>query len=176
MQKHFTNANQTTAPVRHVVRLGRLIATLQTVVTIIVILAIAITALASLDNALTPAVQLTHTADGPAALSVVSAFEYDGKSGTLYAGSNAGVFKSTDEGLNWRPISNGLTGMDIQDLLIDYKTGDLYAVAYGAGLFRLRNGSNAWVGAGNGFRGSSLLSMAINGQTGTLYAGLAGYG
>ena len=175
MQKKTKDAKQSTAPVRRAVRFGRLITTLRTVITILVILAIAIPALAALDNALTPAVQLAHAADGPAALSAVRAFEYDGRSRTLYAGSNAGVFISTDDGQNWFPASDGLPSMDIQRLLFDHTIGDLYALVFGSGLYRLRNGSHTWSGAG-GFNGSALLSLDINQQTGMLYAGLIDYG
>lgn len=175
MQKKTRDAKQSTAPVRRAVRFGRLITTLRTVVTILVILTIAIPALAALDNALTPAVQLAHAADGPVAISAVRAFEYDGRTRTLYAGSNAGVFTSTDDGQNWSPASEGLPSMDIQGLLLDHATGDLYALVFGRGLYRLPNGSHTWYGAG-GFNGSALLSLDINQQTGTLYAGLIDYG
>ena len=176
MQKQNTNAKQSTVPARRVVRLGRLIAVIRTVITVIVILAIAITALATLDNTLAPSVQLAHAVDGPAALSVVRTFEYDPKTNTLYAGSNAGVFKSTDDGVNWLPAGNGLPGVDIQDLLIDHETGNLYTVVFGVGLFRSEDGAQSWQDISGDFRGSAVLTVGIDQQTGVMYAGLVGYG
>ena len=173
MQKNTGDARQTNTPVRRAVHLGRLLAIIRTVITLLVILAIAIPALAALDNALTPAVQLAHAANGPQSISAVRAFEFDGK--TLYAGTDAGVFTSTDDGQNWFPDSNGLPSMDVQKLLFDRTTGDLYAIVFGSGLYRLDRGSNTWYGAG-GFNGSALLSLDINPHTGTAYAGLIDYG
>jgi photosystem II stability/assembly factor-like uncharacterized protein len=175
MQKQTIDAKQSTASVRRAVRLGRLFKTLRNLIAILIVLAILIMAFATLDNALAPAVQLAHAADGPAALSVVRAFEYDARANVLYAGSNAGVFISTDDGLNWFPASEGLPSMDIQSLLFDRRTGDLYAIVFGSGLYRLSSGSHTWVGAG-GFNGSALLSLDINQRTGTIYAGLIDYG
>src|SRR5512133_2225713 len=115
MRNQNNGATQSSGvPRRRAIRLGQLITTVRTVLTLLLALVIAIAGLASLDNALAPAIPLAHAADGPAALSLVRALEYDAQHNALYAATNAGVFKSTDGGLNWLPASNGLSGVDVQ--------------------------------------------------------------
>ncbi|MCL4506455.1 MAG: hypothetical protein M1434_08410 [Chloroflexi bacterium] len=176
MQKQKSVSRSTPSTRRLPFRPARALKTARRVLTVVVAVIIAVAALTSLDNALTPAVQLTHTATGPAALSVVRSLEVDTDSGALYAGSNAGVFKSTDGGVTWLPASQGLPGIDIQYLMYDSKTRTLYAVLFGVGLFRSTDGAASWQGIGQGMRSNQLLSVAVDPRTGLLYAGLQGYG
>lgn len=174
--KEQTTQFATSSGLRLGIRFTRVLAVLRAVITIIIVIALTITALATLDNALAPAVQLTHASRGPEALSVVRALAYDQSSGALYSASNAGVFKSVDGGVNWSPVNRGLSGVDAQDLLLDQKTGDIYAVMFGIGLFRSTDGGQNWSNISRGFRGSELLTVAYDDRIGVLYAGLRGYG
>jgi photosystem II stability/assembly factor-like uncharacterized protein len=69
---------------------------------------------------------------------------------TLYAardgsGFNSGVFKSTDSGVNWQAINNGLTSGFIYHLALDPTTPTtLYAAAGSGGLFKSTNGGGSW--------------------------------
>jgi ligand-binding sensor domain-containing protein len=149
---------------------------LRRILTLILVIVLAVVGLATLDNALAPAVQLSSVTHGPPALSVVRALEVDEKASMLYAGSNAGVFKSSDGGMIWLPASNGMPGVDVQDLLFDRRTNTLYAVLFGVGLYRSSDGAQTWQPAGQGMRGSELLTLALDERDGLMVAGLRGYG
>jgi len=57
---------------------------------------------------------------------------------TLYAGTDGGVYKSTDGGANWQAINTGLTNLGVNALAIDPRTPTtLYAGTAGGGVFRL---------------------------------------
>lgn len=64
---------------------------------------------------------------------------------TLFAATfGAGVFKSTDGGNNWSPINNGMTGLYIQQLIINH--GVLYAVPYpGRGIYKSMDDGAHWI-------------------------------
>ncbi len=164
------------APRLHVLRIGRLLVVVRVVLLAVLVIALVVAGLASLDNALTPAVQLAYVTDGPQALAAVHTLLLDPRSGALYAGTDAGLFKSTDDGRNWLPSGNGLPGVDILNLSANHRTGDLYAVVTGVGLFRSSDGAQSWTDITNGFRGSSLVSIGVDEQTGMLLVGLLGYG
>lgn len=60
---------------------------------------------------------------------------------TLYAGTNGGVFKSTNGGANWAAINTGLTNQGIQDLSINPSIPTtLYAGTGGPGVFKSTTG------------------------------------
>ncbi len=174
MQKQQT---VTSSPLRRLpFRPARALKTARRILIAVLVAALALAGLTALDNALTPAVQLAHAATGPAALSAVRALEADPATGALFAGSNAGVFKSVDGGATWLPASRGLPGTDIQDLLMDNQNHTLYAVLFGVGLFRSMDGAASWQAIGEGMRASELLSIAYDPRTRTMYAGLQSYG
>jgi hypothetical protein len=55
---------------------------------------------------------------------------------TLYAGTNGGVFVSTDGGASWTPMNGGLTKPGVNALaLAPGPGGALYAATNGAGVF-----------------------------------------
>ena len=59
---------------------------------------------------------------------------------TLYAGTDGGVFKSTDGGMNWSAVNTGLTATGVHALAIDPQTPTtLYAGTYG-GVFFIQQG------------------------------------
>lgn len=55
--------------------------------------------------------------------------------GVIYASCANGVFRSTDDGMSWLPLSEGLTTMNVLSLAID-SAGYVYAGTGGHGVFR----------------------------------------
>jgi hypothetical protein len=161
---------------RRFIRPTRFFAALWRVLAVLLVIALFISGWATLENVTAPMVQPAYAATGPAGLAVVRRLERDSKTNTLYAGSNAGVFKSSDDGVTWTPASHGLPGIDVQDMLFDPQTSTMYTVLFGVGLFRSPAGEDNWQNISRGFRGSELLTVAVDQRTGVLYAGLRGYG
>jgi len=99
---------------------------------------------------------------------------------TLYAGTNSGIFKSTDAGATWNAINPAIS---VMSLAIDPRNPDtLYAGSYG--VFKSIDGGDHWIAASSGlpkaFAGrdasnapySNVLSFAIDPQNpSTLYTG-----
>lgn len=81
-----------------------------------------------------------------------------GAQGKSYAGTDAGVFVSEDQGASWRTWSYGLSGAGllIDDLWTD-ADNNLWAATYGGGIYRspLNNTSN-WSPVNNGLLGNAL--------------------
>ncbi len=64
---------------------------------------------------------------------------------TMYAGTWAGVFKTTDGAVSWMPASTGLTILPVLVLAIDpQNTRTLYACAAGPELFKSTDGAASW--------------------------------
>jgi hypothetical protein len=113
---------------------------------------------------------------------------------TLYAGTDIGVFKSTNGGANWTAINGGLPYYwdyeigtyhpDVHTLVIDPQTPDtLYAAVscYGDvedGVFKSTDGGANWTAINNGLATYlEATALAINPQTpDTLYVGTSGSG
>ncbi|MFZ5819815.1 MAG: hypothetical protein ACOYYJ_07930 [Chloroflexota bacterium] len=82
----------------------------------------------------------------------VTAFATDKKDpDVIYAGmKNAGVYKTIDGGLSWRPAHYGLSNTQVESLVIDSKnTRILYAGTMG-GVFKTEDGGENWRKIGNG--------------------------
>jgi photosystem II stability/assembly factor-like uncharacterized protein len=69
----------------------------------------------------------------------------------IYAGmKNTGVYKTTDGGLSWHPMPNGLANMQVVSLLIDlHDPRILYAGTMG-GIFKTEDGGENWFRIGRG--------------------------
>jgi photosystem II stability/assembly factor-like uncharacterized protein len=94
----------------------------------------------------------------------------------LYAGTDGGLFKSTNGGESWNAINSGLGDYDILDLAIDPVTPTtIYAaVAFhtlaGGGVFKSMDGGNSWSAARKGLP-NYVSKLAIDPLTPTtLYA------
>jgi hypothetical protein len=101
-------------------------------------------------------------------------------SSTLYAGSQLGLFKSTDRGNNWTAINDGLTKTNpivpypaydpaygVRALVIDpANSSTLYAVLE-SGLFKSTDGGNSWNLLRSGFVGGLAFNPA---DPSTIYA------
>jgi photosystem II stability/assembly factor-like uncharacterized protein len=90
---------------------------------------------------------------------------------TLYAGTERGVFKSTDEGANW--TINGLLGVIVRALVIDPTTpATLYAGTEGGGVFQSTDAAASWTAVNAGLTSTYVLALAIDPiNPDTLYAG-----
>ena len=83
----------------------------------------------------------------------------------LYAGTEGGVFKSTNGGANWSVA--GLTGPDILALGIDpINTNTLYA-GTSEGVFKSTDGGTGWGAVDNGLTETSIRVLAIDPKTPT---------
>jgi uncharacterized repeat protein (TIGR01451 family) len=71
-------------------------------------------------------------------------------SANLYAGTFAGLFKSTNGGATWNPSGFGLTTLNIQQLRIDPNTPTtIYAATAGAGVFKSMDAGATWQPSGS---------------------------
>jgi len=94
-----------------------------------------------------------------------------GSNNTVYAGTNGGVFKSTD-GTNWTAINSGLTVAKVYSLAIDSRD-TVYAGTYD-GIFKSTNGTN-WTEINSGLTNTDVYSLAIDSRD-TVYVGTWGGG
>ena len=78
----------------------------------------------------------------------------------VYDGGANGVFKSTDGGINWRSINNGLANVGINMLAIDPVTTTTIYAATDAGIFKSVNGGKTWVAKYNNI--SNLSGLVID--------------
>ena len=80
----------------------------------------------------------------------------------LLAGTANGVYFSSDDGVNWIPINNGLTNLDVKALAV--KDTNIFAGTGGGGVFLSTNNGNSWTPVNNGLSGLALdvLSFAFN--------------
>jgi photosystem II stability/assembly factor-like uncharacterized protein len=92
---------------------------------------------------------------------------------TIYAGTNAGVFKTTDAGEHWTAIAPAL--YDVHALVIDPSApSTLYAAVSSKGVFRSTDGGSTWSPIGVSYWW--VTTLAIDPQNGTLYATVAEFG
>jgi photosystem II stability/assembly factor-like uncharacterized protein len=95
-----------------------------------------------------------------------------GDTKTFYAGAwsndeaGHGVFKSTDNGKNWKPSGNGLPDGAV-NLLRTEAPKTIYAVVEKEGVFRSRDGGGSWANAGSGLPGGEIHDLAIDPSTPT---------
>jgi photosystem II stability/assembly factor-like uncharacterized protein len=88
--------------------------------------------------------------------------------GTL-AATLGGVFRSTDGGIHWNPLANGINYEKVITLL-STSSGDLYAGTWYNGIFRYRPTTTAWETLNNGLNESIITSLCMN-KSGYLFAG-----
>lgn len=94
---------------------------------------------------------------------------------TLYAGTDGGVYKSTNGGGNW--VNAGLISTDVSALVIDPVTpATLYAGSDRGGVYRSTDGAGSWSPVNTGQTQPQVIALAIDPTTpNILYAGTHSY-
>ena len=88
----------------------------------------------------------------------IQAFAYNG--GTVFAGTQGGVFVSTDHGASWNAFNNGLSNPDVLSLTLQGST--ILAGTLGGGVFQSPVASNSWSEVNNGLGDKTVLALTVN--------------
>jgi len=89
-------------------------------------------------------------------------------SGTnLFAGTERGVFRSTNGGINWTAVNSGLTKFEVLALAV--QGSNLFAGTKEGGMFLSTDDGGTWTPADSGLTDADILSFAISGDN--LFAG-----
>ena len=111
---------------------------------------------------------ITWTETGLAKVNVTVLAIAPTDSNTLFAGSAHSVYKSSDGGATWVPLSQGLSqlaesGAVITSLAIDPgNPATVYASTSGAGIYITSDGGNHWVGFNEGLTTMDVQSVATS--------------
>ncbi|MGA1250239.1 MAG: hypothetical protein ACO3YM_07150 [Candidatus Kapaibacteriota bacterium] len=73
---------------------------------------------------------------------------YAGKQGRLFATTDKGIYRSTDDGMSWTKTSNGIPNAVVNDI-VDHSSG-IYAAVEGEGIFISADGGLNWKDADAG--------------------------
>jgi hypothetical protein len=96
----------------------------------------------------------------------VNAFAVDpADSGKLYAGTDIGVYRSTDGGATWEPFSNGLPRVAVFDMAIQNPNRILRIATHGRGMWEISLNAPVAPGTLQGTVTDSATSAPINGAT-----------
>ena len=99
----------------------------------------------------------------------VNAFAVLGES--LFAGTDGGVFRSTDNGTSWTAVNNGLSLSDRRVSAFAVIGGSVFAATI-TGVYRSTNNGNSWIKLDPGF--SDVITFAVSGTN--LFAGTSDRG
>ncbi len=58
--------------------------------------------------------------------------------GTLYVGTDAGVYQSTDGGATWLAVGTGLPRVPVDDIQLTTGTNTLFAATFGRGMWKVK--------------------------------------
>jgi len=95
-------------------------------------------------------------------------------SGTLYAGTDGGIFKSVDAGVTWGPVKSGLTSFTVFALVLDPSAHENVYAGTNGGVFKSVNAGASWSAQRTGLGKIAVLALAIDPSSpSTLYAGTA---
>ena len=99
-------------------------------------------------------------------------------SNTVYAGTDGGVFKTTDAGATWSEINTGLTNFRVEALAMDPNDpATVYAGTYEMGVLKTTDEGANWSEVNNGLTNFRVEALAINPDNpSTVYAGTYGGG
>ena len=82
---------------------------------------------------------------------------------TIYAGTQGeGVYRSSNSGVSWTAVNNGLTQLSVYALCVSGQT--IFAGTFN-GLFKSTNNGAEWTSSGTGTGGSSIYTFAASGST-----------
>jgi photosystem II stability/assembly factor-like uncharacterized protein len=96
------------------------------------------------------------------------------QSGWVFVGSDSGIIRSTNHGVNWDGINNGLSNRSIRVLAVT-PDAQLFAGTWGEGVYRSTNRGDTWEETSFGLTGTNILSLAVNSR-GHVFAGVSGGG
>jgi ligand-binding sensor domain-containing protein len=85
----------------------------------------------------------------------------------LFAGTDGGVFLSTNNGASWTAVNTGLTNTGVLSLAVN--GSNLFAGTFGGGVFRSTNNGASWTAVNTGLGNRSIYALAVNGSN--LFAG-----
>ncbi len=91
------------------------------------------------------------------------------KSNTIYAGGEAGIYKSTNAGLSWTLSSTGLSGT-VKDIVVNPRNSNVVYAGTSSGVYKSTNAGGNW--SLTGLTGVNDIVLAPGGLD-TLYAGTA---
>ena len=102
----------------------------------------------------------------------IHAIVQDPSTGTLYSGSNSGVYASKDGGANWSRTVDGMSDTSVLSLAIDPATPTtLYAGTY-TGIFKSLDGGAHWKASSTGLSAARVFALSVDPiDPATLYAG-----
>lgn len=124
----------------------------------------------SASGQITPEGINVWTSNGPEGQAISSLAIDPSNLNTIYAGSGAGVFKSTDGGASWSRSDGGLTG-SVELVVVDPVNTDTVYAGTRAGVFKSINGGASWSAANIGLTPLPVVALAIDTSgSGTLYA------
>lgn len=89
--------------------------------------------------------------------SVRTLFTTDGA--TVYAGTRAGVFRTSDSGMSWIGLNNGLTHTNVRSIIL--RSGMIFVGTEGGGVFRSVNNGDSWIPVNNGLTGLDIRALAF---------------
>jgi photosystem II stability/assembly factor-like uncharacterized protein len=93
----------------------------------------------------------------------------------IYAGTDSGVFTSTDRGQSWAPANVGLGNTNVAALAVDPTTPTTVYAGTAGGVFSSADGGLSWTPANVGLGNTSVAALAVDPSTPTtLYAGSPG--
>jgi len=92
--------------------------------------------------------------------------------GNLFAGtSSSGMYRSTDNGVIWRPVNSGLTNSNVHTILV---SGNNIFAGTAGGVFLSADNGASWTSVSTGLATLEVYALAISGST--LFAGTWGGG
>ena len=60
-----------------------------------------------------------------------------GQAGTLYIGTDTGVFRTVDDGSSWIPFNNGMANVAVVELILTANNNTLFAATHGRSVYRV---------------------------------------
>ena len=103
----------------------------------------------------------------------VQALAVSGSPTVVYVGTENGVVKSENGGVNWSAANNGLTNLDITALAAGVSHSDIVYAGTRQGIFRSNNRGASWTSLGFGTEAVSALAVDPSNGNG-VYAGISG--
>ena len=89
-------------------------------------------------------------------------------SGYIFAGTGEGIYRSTDNGVNWTEIDSGLTDNNVQSILINSQ--NYLFIGTQSGVFRSTDNGNSWDEVNYGLNNTYIECMTSN-SDGDLFVG-----